>query len=93
MSERVFWLPMIGAILGLLGTGIMAPALARGGGGGGGGSPALARGGGGGHGLSTARFPARISPILRTGRFGTPGIVGGPRNFQNNVFRGGGAFR
>lgn len=97
MSKRVFWLPTIGAILGLLGTGIMSPALARGGGGGGGGgSPALARGGGGGggggHGLSTLRFPARISPILRTGRFGTPGIVGGPRNFQNNVFRRGGAF-
>ena len=29
MGERVFWLPMITVILGLLGTGSMAPAFAR----------------------------------------------------------------
>jgi hypothetical protein len=82
MSERVFWLPMIAVILGLLGTGSMAPAFARGGG-----------GGGGAHGIGIARSPARVSPIFRSGRIGIPGVTGGLGGFQNNVFRGGTARR
>ncbi len=82
MSERVFWLPMIAVILGLLGTGSMAPAFARGGG-----------GGGGAHGIGIARFPARVSPIFRSGRIGNPGVIGGLGGFQNNIFRGGVARR
>jgi hypothetical protein len=80
MSERVFWLPMIAVILGLLGTGIMSPAFARG-------------GGGGAHGIGIARFPARVSPIFRSGRIGIPGPIGGFGGIQNNVFRGGAAGR
>ena len=79
MSERVFWLPMIAVILGLLGTGSMAPAFAR--------------GGGGAHGIGIARFPARVSPIFRSGRIGIPGVIGGLGGFQNNGFRGGTARR
>lgn len=79
MSERVFWLPLIAVILGLLGTGSMAPAFAR--------------GGGGAHGIGVARFPARVSPIFRTGRIGIPGVIGGLGGVQNNGFRGGTALR
>jgi hypothetical protein len=79
MGERVFWLPMIAAILGLLGTGSMAPAVAR--------------GGGGGHGIGIARFPARVSPVFRLGRIRTPGFVAGRDRVRNDVFRRGDAFR
>ncbi len=78
MGERVFWLPTIAVILGLLGPGSMSPAFARGGGG----------GGGGGHGIGISRFSARVSPVFRSGRIGTPGVTGGLGGFQNNVFRG-----
>jgi hypothetical protein len=79
MGERVFWLPTIAVILGLLGTG--NPALARGG------------GGGGAHGIGIGRFPARVSPIFRSGRIGTPGLLAGSRGVRNGVFRRGAPFR
>jgi hypothetical protein len=82
MGERVFWLPMIAAILGLLGTGSM--------------SPALARGGGGGSGIGISRFPAgfpaRVSPVFRSGRIGIPRIVAGHGGIRSNAFRRGTPF-
>jgi hypothetical protein len=78
MGQRVFWLPMIAVILGLLGPGIM--------------SPAFARGGGGAHGIGIARVPARVSPIFRSGRIGTPGVTRGLGGVQNDVFRRGAGF-
>jgi hypothetical protein len=80
MGERVFSLPTIAVILGLLGTGDMSPALARG-------------GGGGAHGIGVARFPSRVSPIFRSRQIGIPGLIGGLGGIQNNVFRGGTARR
>jgi hypothetical protein len=55
-------------------------------------TPAFAPGGGGGLGIGTFRFPARVSPIFRSGRIGTPGAVAGLRGFQNDAFRRGAAF-
>jgi hypothetical protein len=80
MGERVFSLPTIAVILGLLGTGDMSPAFARG-------------GGGGAHGIGVARFPSRVSPIFRSRQIGIPGLIGGLGGIQNNVFRGGTARR
>jgi hypothetical protein len=79
MGERVFWLPMIAIILGLLETGSMAPAFAR--------------GGGGAHGIGIGRFPARVSPIFRSGRIRARGMVAGPGGVQNGGFHRGAAFR
>jgi hypothetical protein len=79
MGARVFWLPMIVVTLSLLGAGIT--------------SPTFARGSGGAHGIGIARSSARVSPIFRSGRIGTPGLVAGLRGVQNGVFRRGAAFR